>query len=72
MKKEEKRRFIEDLLDSVKKSILAKVDKMPDEWDGKELRWYIVDYVNLEVEWERDKRSSRYKEYQNTCIIKNF
>ena len=40
---EERRRFTVDLIGNVQADILAKLDQMPDEWDGHELRRYIAE-----------------------------
>lgn len=39
----DKRKFIKSLCDSTRDHILGKVDAMPDNWDGHELRRYIAD-----------------------------
>ena len=43
MTKEEKRIYIEALIDGVKRDIVAKLDRLPDRWDGHELSRYIAD-----------------------------
>jgi len=41
MNKQEKKKFIKEYCKALQSSILADVSKMPDEWDGIELRWLI-------------------------------
>lgn len=43
MNAQAKKEFIEDLINMVRDDILSKVDAMPEEWDGVELREYIKD-----------------------------
>ena len=38
-----KKKFIKDLCRSIADGLVAQVDKMPDEWDGWELRQAIAD-----------------------------
>jgi hypothetical protein len=49
MTKDEKQQFIGDLIATVRASIVARIDEMPEEWDGLELRRYIADKFNDEV-----------------------
>ncbi len=39
---EGKRKFIKDLCNSVRDSLLKKVPELPEDWDGHELRWLIA------------------------------
>lgn len=43
MNKRQKKRFVKELIRNVAREVLAKVEHMPDEWDGHELRKYIAD-----------------------------
>jgi hypothetical protein len=63
MSKEEKIRFINDLLDSVKQGILKNVDNMPESWNGEEIRQYIVDYIITNANWIRmaPKKFNKYR-----------
>ncbi len=63
--------FIEDLISSVKNEILSKVDNMPEEWDGIELRQYISDCFK-EVVFKDTLKGKRKKEYINTVIVNNL
>lgn len=68
--KQEKEKFIKNLIGHVQASLLKKIDKVPEEWDGLELRLWIADTF----EWERtgsmviDKR--RLKNYENEVLTK--
>lgn len=42
MNTDQKRYFIDELLNNVRLSLLEKVDSMPADWDGIELRQYIA------------------------------
>lgn len=43
MTQAEKRRFIRELAANVVRSVIEAVPKMPDEWDGHELRRFLAD-----------------------------
>lgn len=73
MNKQEKIEFITGMMDMLKSEMLNKIDRIPEDWDGVELRWYTKDKAD-EVVWSnyRDKRASRYKKYENDMIINNL
>lgn len=43
MTKEEKKLFIDDIMDNIRQDIISKLDKIPESWSGRELRMYIVE-----------------------------
>lgn len=65
---EQKREFINDLIESVKETILGNVPNMPEDWDGNELRRYIADkfstYTNM--------GSARLRAYRKTILISDL
>ena len=40
--------FVYDLIDAVKRDIIDRADRIPDGWDGEELRRYIADRFEAE------------------------
>ena len=61
-----KRDFLHEVLHNVKTDIMKKIPRMPEDWDGIELRWYIAEVakemiVDLTARHEYKKR---YKEYR--------
>ncbi len=69
--KEEKIKFIEDILDIMRESLLKKVDKMPEEWDGYELRRLIADYAEEKIAYF-EMNKPRLRAYDNTRIVRNI
>lgn len=68
---EEKKKFITELVESVKKEMLN--TNLPDNWDGIELRWFIADKFAEVVFGEIGKRKGkRYGEYLNEIYVKNL
>lgn len=70
MTEQEKVRFINDLCDSIKKDILSNVPKMPEEWDGHELRQYIADRAKC-AQFAK-MAPSRKAKYNNTVLVNNL
>ncbi len=69
MNKEQKIKFVKDLIRVGRHNILKKIDKMPDEWDGIELRRYVADYFLVHV---AETNKQRKKEYNNIRLVERF
>ncbi|AJD82975.1 hypothetical protein PJWF_00082 [Achromobacter phage JWF] len=66
LNKVQKKKFITDLMDSVKKQMLAAVDHMPEEWDGIELRHHIQrKFEDNKVAHEMRGNTGRGRAYAN-------
>jgi hypothetical protein len=65
--------FVDSMIDTVKEQITFSFMKLPEEWDGVELRWYIAEKFN-EIVWDdyKKKNTKRYKDYHNEMIVKNL
>ena len=50
MTKAEQAEFINDLIDNCRESILSRLDDIPEDWDGAELRLFVRDKF-AEVVW---------------------
>jgi hypothetical protein len=71
MNKTQQKRFVRELIDSVKKDILQnKFKDIPSNWDGMELRHYVA------YRFEQAKMAcldgSRLQNYKNTLSITNL
>ena len=73
MTSNEKKEFIKNLTESVAKHLMQEVDtmKIPDEWDGIELRWL------LEMEFKQEatfgnRKGSRRNKFLNTVNVNNL
>ncbi len=65
----EKRKFVNDLVKSVKEIVLARVSKMPEDWDGHELRQYLADsFAHQTCKME----NRRLKSYRNDVLVNNL
>ncbi len=71
MNKKEKIEFIESIMDTVKENLLKNIDKYPENWDGKQLRQYISDYVDENVAWVT-MTSKEKREYNNDILINSL
>lgn len=73
MTKQEQTVIIQELCDTLAKSMLAKVDKLPDSWDGIELRWLLIDVAHRFIPGDTAKRQmKRRKEFCNTVLVENL
>lgn len=73
MTREEKKEFVKNLTESVARHIIQHIDcsKIPDEWDGVELRWLLE--MEFEQEAKFGKRSgSRRRKFLNTVNVNNL
>ena len=70
----QKRAFIDELVNNVHSAIVDKIDAMPDDWDGHELRRYIADkFDDSAMTIGRDKSyARRFKAYKNEVLIRNL
>ncbi len=69
---EVKKLIIRDLFNNMMNEMLEKVDRMPEEWTGIELRWMLSDLAERYQFSTYDKKSKRYKDYKNVCLVKNI
>jgi hypothetical protein len=69
----EKKNFIRNITDSVADELCIAADKMPEEWDGHELRAPLAEKFAFEVSTlMRDKRSRRVRDYKNEVLVRNL
>ena len=71
MTKKEKRQFINQLVSSIKAKILQdlKDDKIPEDWDGHELRHLLADNFR---ENALTLAPARFRAYQNAVVVNNL
>ena len=68
---QERTDFVNELVGSIKTTLLTKVGQTPDEWDGHELRQWIVDtFADLAI--ANKMTGKRMKEYRNEVLIRNL
>lgn len=70
MTKAEKKRFIRELTAAVRDNLLKKVDDMPDEWDGHELRLLLAAKFEREARFDMPRR--RKKDFDNEVLVRNL
>ena len=66
MTKQEKKEFIEGIIEQVKITTVNKIDKMPESWDGAHLRMYIADQFS-QIVWGSMKGLRR--KFNNDVIV---
>ena len=72
MNKAEKCKFVNDLMTGITKTVLSKIDAMPDSWDGVELREYIRDTTKRHMWTNLNKRQSRFQDYKWIVLVNNL
>jgi hypothetical protein len=74
MTKADKKVFIDDLCMSIKNDLLDKVDQMPEEWNGVELRELLYEKFKDARHgfFTSNPRSKRAKEYKNHIMTHNL
>ena len=70
MSAEEKHKFIAELVESVSTTVHANVDKMPEEWNGIELRQYLADKFADAADYKMPR--TRKLNYNNEVIVRNL
>lgn len=81
MNREQKIEFIKDCLRHTEEALLAKIDRVPEDWGGHELRaWITIDvsrniggFNTVPVQAElKDLRKPRVKAFRNALIVNNL
>lgn len=72
MTKEEQMAFVRELSNDVAEKICQKIEngKVPDSWDGIELRWLLAEYHSFQ--FRGTSWSTRKREFNNTVIVNNL
>jgi hypothetical protein len=74
MNSEEKIKFVEAITSNVTEEIINNIiiGKVPEDWEGIELRWYLADKFQDCVYDIYKKPSKRKREYKNTILVENL
>jgi len=75
MNLEERKRFITELCNNVRDELLKAADRMPDAWDGHELRQILTDRFTESSNMSdpmRNKRGRRRRDYENEKLVSNL
>jgi hypothetical protein len=70
--KEEKEQLLKDFIGNVQKSLLEKMDRVPEEWDGHELREWIGETFYSERTQAMARDRARLKSYKNDVLVNNL
>ena len=71
MDKADKVAFIESICKDLKEALLNRVDSMPEEWDGFELRQLLEDVVAQKYNWTK-MPMARKRSYNNEVVTRNI
>jgi hypothetical protein len=70
MDKKEKIKFINEIMRGAKRGMMHKVNNIPNDWDGFEIRQFIIDYITDNYRPTKLK-NKRLKDYKNKMLITN-
>lgn len=70
MTREEQRQYILDCCAAQQRYLLERLDKVPENWDGIELRNWFADAAISGYRYEMPRK--RAKEYKNDVIVHNL
>lgn len=63
--------FVNELVNRVQSELLLNIERIPEEWDGHELRQWIADkFQESAYTLQRDK--PRYRAYRNEVLVRNL
>ena len=66
----QKKKFLKDHINRIRGNILAKANTLPDRWDGLELKQYVADHFQGNLNhWLKGKQQ---REYRNDCLVNNL
>lgn len=71
MNAKDKKTFLKNLCNSVRDELIGKVNKMPEDWDGIELRQLLAEKFHRETH-SRLLTGKRKRDYNNTIIVENL
>lgn len=74
MSRDEQYSFIGSVLSGLNLEIFQKIEagKIPEEWDGHELRQYMVDKLHERFSMGGKMSPKRMKDYENSVMIENL
>jgi hypothetical protein len=71
MTRKEQYELTAELIDRVRKDIINRLDKVPEKWDGIELRLFVADHF-IAATAGISKKHKRYQDYKNTVLVDNL
>ena len=67
----ENKELIKQLLETLDESLMRDVDKIPDDWNGKQIRCWVADRAE-EVIASFELSDEEFEEYENDRRVKNL
>lgn len=71
MNTEEKTAFIETITANIRTDLLKVVDRIPEEWDGFELRQLLADTIKYHYNYSK-MNVARFRKYNNFVLVNNL
>jgi hypothetical protein len=67
----DQKKIVISMCDSLKEYLLERLDKVPEDWDGHELRYWFAARAHSEFRY-RNMSRGRVREYNNTILVRNL
>lgn len=71
MERSEQREIATHLIDAIKNIVEERLERVPEDWDGHELRLWIRDIADEEISYI-PMAQMRHREYKNTRLVNNI
>lgn len=71
MEKQEQKRIIEEVVENLRRSMLNKLDNIPERWNGNEIRQF-AEYKVKEVVNPKGLKGKKLKEFENDLMINDL
>lgn len=73
MERDEQKRIAEELANRFKDELMGRIERIPENWDGHEIRTLAQDIAKTFFVWKQYKlKSSRLKNYNIECLNQNL
>lgn len=71
MNRHDQRRVLEELCNSLKEHLLDRIDDIPADWDGHEIRRWFGERAKSECDYAR-MGPARVRRYNNEVLVRNL
>ena len=67
-----KKVLITEFFNQMRDYIIGEIPKMPEDWDGIELRWYIERAFEFESPKKTKEMTGRYRDFKNEVLVRGL
>lgn len=70
MEKSDQVRIVHECIENLQQYLLSRMDRVPPDWDGLELRQWVIDTAKDQLHVEMSR--SRLHDYRNAVLVNNL